>query len=192
MLMYSRSIGDDFMREQCGLALIALRNRDTYMHLRHGRATSGTPANVLSDFLQGDDRFLFDERQYLRYPDLQQAKSRHASFDLFQHFLDNGSREGRSPSLLVDLHFVRYKLNRYLGIDVPLADTLDTFLGLSRAERFVPNPWFSPWSFRRLYSKSCGEISRLGDYELLQFYATHVRERALSPNGLFSEERYRQ
>jgi GT2 family glycosyltransferase/glycosyltransferase involved in cell wall biosynthesis len=142
--------------------------------------------------MKADDRFLFDERHYLRHPDLQQAKSNHASFDLLQHFLDQGSREGRSPSLLLNLHFVRYKLNRYLGIDVPLADTLQAFLDLPRAERFVPNPWFSPWSFRRLYGETCGGIGRLGDYELLEFYATHVRERAFSPNGLFSEERYRE
>lgn len=90
--------------------------------------------------MKADDRFLFDERHYVRHPDLQQAKSNDASFDLLEHFLASGSREGRSPSLLVDLHFVRYKLNRYLGIDVPLADTLRTFLDLPRAERFVPNP----------------------------------------------------
>jgi len=155
-------------------------------------ATSDAPANLVSDLLQAADRFLFDERHYARHPDLQEAKSRDAAFDLFQHFLENGSREGRSPSLLVDPHFVRYKLHRYLGIDVPIADALHAFLNLPRAERFVPNSWFSTWAFRRLYGDTCREIAELGDYELLQFYATHVGERAFSPNGLFSEERYRK
>jgi GT2 family glycosyltransferase/glycosyltransferase involved in cell wall biosynthesis len=134
----------------------------------------------------------FDERFYGLYEDLRQAKLRDPSFDLFQHFLEYGITEGRSPSPLFDLHFVRSKLARYNGKRVDLPDVIGAFFDISAAERFVPNSWFSPWSFRRLYGPVFeDEIETLSDYGLFEYYIAHVREGALSPNGVFSEEEYR-
>ena len=136
-------------------------------------------------------RTLFDEEFYLRQEDICLERSRDVSFDAFEHFQKHGISEGRSPSFAFDINFVHHKLARYLGIKIQLSEVIATFLELAPAERFVPNGWFSPWSFRRLYGPVYDEIESLPDYELFEYYMAHVAERALSPNGLFNEQAYR-
>ncbi len=152
---------------------------------------------------------IFDAEFYVsRYADLNtgvcrylDANGRHVvrmhagpdfpGIDPFEHFLEHGRVEGRSPSLLYDLPYLHQRLNKYGHRGVPPAEVMDCFGALPHEKRFVPNPWFSPWAFRRLYGATYPELWEATDYETFEFYAARCSFAALSPNGVFSEEQYR-
>ena len=51
--------------------------------------------------------------------------------------------------------------------------------------------WFDPWSFRVRYADSLARIAVASDDEAFAAYCAYATERALSPNALFDEARYR-
>jgi GT2 family glycosyltransferase/glycosyltransferase involved in cell wall biosynthesis len=150
------------------------------------------PRPIRPAFAAAAYRTLFIEKHYLlRNKDIAHAKQQNASFDPFQHFVDHGLLEGRSPSLNFDLNFVRHKLARYHDIKIAPHETVSAFFDLAPSDRFIPNTWFSPWAFRHLHEETHREIAGLSDYDLFEYYLANVREHGLSPNGLFNEKAYR-
>ena len=159
----------------------------------------------LFDFI----RRIFDPEYYIhRYPDLDQdvkrnvaADGRHIirmhagsdspGVDLLDHFINHGLEEGRSPSMLFDLHYMHRRLAKYVSRQVALNEVLAVFVSLPDEARFVPNAWFSPWAFRNLYASTDPEVVDMTDYETFAYYAERCSFAALSPNGVFNEESYR-
>ena len=135
---------------------------------------------------------LFDQQSYLNlYHDLRSVTRNNPDYDLKEHFLKHGSREGRVPSAFFDLPYTTQRLTKFDEIKISAAESFCYFATLPFGRRFVPNRIFSPWAFRRLYLERYPEIEKLSDYALFEFYLNHYVDAALSPNGVFSEEDYR-
>ena len=97
---------------------------------------------------------LFDWRSYAAlYPDLRDSGFPNPSRDLRDHFTVYGQHEGRAPSILFDIGYVRHRLAKYEDTDVPAALAFAHFARLPPDRRFVPNRWFSPWAVRQLYAE---------------------------------------
>lgn len=99
--------------------------------------------------------------------------------------------EGRAPSVLFDIGLVEHRLARIDREVIPRTALFRHFALLPPARRFVPNRWFSPWAFRKLYAERYPEIETMSDHEMFDFYLDRHLVAALSPCGVFSEERYR-
>jgi GT2 family glycosyltransferase/glycosyltransferase involved in cell wall biosynthesis len=154
-------------------------------------------------------RQIFDSEYYvLRYPDVDQdvqrdltADGRHIirmhvgpdspGVDVLEHFIAYGLAEGRLPSMLYDVPYMHLCLNKYGRGQVARSQVLAVYAALPDEERFVPNAWFSPWAFRKLYGGGDPELLDMTDYETFNYYAKRCSFAALSPNGVFNEESYR-
>lgn len=135
--------------------------------------------------------FVFDRKYYIeKYIDIKETIKSNSVFDVERHFWDYGAAEGRLPSLNFDLSHVCRHLSRMLGASLAGEAAIRAYFNLPEAERFVPNPWFSPWAFRTLYKSRFPEIKSLGDFQLFLFYMDIAGRETVSPNGLFSEEEY--
>lgn len=159
-------------------------------------ATAGiaaVPAMDAGPAIQALTQTLFDWRSYAAlYPDLRDSGFPNPSRDLRDHFAVYGQHEGRAPSILFDIGYVRHRLAKYEATDVPAPQVFAHFALLPPERRFVPNRWFSPWAVRRLYAERYPEIETMSDYALFEFYLDRRAFAALSPCGTFSEERYRR
>jgi hypothetical protein len=147
----------------------------------------------LADRLRDIAARYFDGNHYVDlYQDVRRARTNDPKFDLLEHFICHGAQEGRSPSILFDISYVQHRLSRIDRIDVPNTAVFCHFAGTPDVHRFVPNRWFSPWAFRKLYADRYPELDALSDYAVFEFYLDHQDSAALSPNGVFNEERYRR
>jgi len=137
-------------------------------------------------------REFFEPESYLwLHEDVKQV-FHHAGPDVFFHFVEYGRQEGRSPSLFFDVSYVADYLSRIEGETFAHAEVMAAFAALPPSRRFVPNRWFSAWAFAARYKKTLRKFRGLSDYDLFIYYLRHCRETALSPSGLFNEERYRE
>ncbi len=136
--------------------------------------------------------FVFSRQYYVsKYADIREIVKANALFDVERHFWDFGAAEGRLPSFAFDLHHVRHRLARTFALQVVGLDAVRAYFDLPEAERFVPNTWFNPWSFRMLYKSRFPSVVNFSAYEMFVFYLDIVATEQVSPNGLFSEEAYR-
>ena len=134
---------------------------------------------------------LFDRQSYLTlYPDIAAGSVDNPDY-AENHFRNHGLYEGRSPSVLFDTPYVLQRLMKFDGVQVAHEDAFVRFAAVPPERRFVPNRWFSPWAFRRLYAADHPELAGMSDYQLFDAYATRCCYAAMSPNGAFNEERYR-
>jgi GT2 family glycosyltransferase/glycosyltransferase involved in cell wall biosynthesis len=135
---------------------------------------------------------IFDLQYYLNcHVDLSDIYEQDKFFDFKSHYIYHGQAEGRSPSMFFDLDYTAEMLRKYYGFTLERSEVVQAFCGLPSYQKFVPNQIFSAWAFRELYCARFPEISDATDYELFEFYLDHKSAAGLSPNGLFSEERYR-
>jgi hypothetical protein len=147
-----------------------------------------SPAAPLEELVQ----FLLDPAYYLAVNrDINQVKLDHPEFDVVGHFVNYGMDEGRIFSLEFDIPYVQHHLSRTERLQISTGKVFRYFAGLPPAKRFVPNRWFSPWAFRRLYEMRFPELAEMSDYEAFNLYLEHQSYAALSPNGMFNEEAYR-
>jgi len=143
--------------------------------------------------------YVFDRQFYIdRYVDIGQLLQQDPGFDVERHFWDHGADEGRVPSLAFNPHHVTHHLTRLLGIRVTGRAAIDAYFILPEADRFIPNGWFNPWSFKQLYKQQFRQIQtlfpdirELNDYQTFIFYLENVYAQRVAPNGLFAEDEYR-
>jgi GT2 family glycosyltransferase/glycosyltransferase involved in cell wall biosynthesis len=143
--------------------------------------------------------YVFDRQFYVdRYVDIGELLRQNPGFDVEGHFWDHGADEGRVPSLAFNPHHVGHRLARLLGIRVTGRAAIEAYFDLPEGERFIPNGWFNPWSFKQLYRQQFRQIQTLfpdieerNDYQTFIFYLENVYAQRIAPNGLFSEEEYR-
>ncbi|HEX7390089.1 MAG TPA: glycosyltransferase [Acidiphilium sp.] len=137
--------------------------------------------------------WVFDRHYYIgKYSDLKEIVKSNHGFDVEKHFWEFGAVEGRRPSLQFDLQYVVWRLSGLLNAKCSGAEAMKAYFRLPEGERFVPNGWFSPWAFKALYKSRFPDLPLLGEYALFIFYLDHAAGDRVSPNGLFSEEDYRE
>lgn len=135
--------------------------------------------------------FVFRRHYYVnKYPDIKDIVKSNPLFDVERHFWEFGAAEGRLPSLEFDLHYVRHRLARSFSLHVAGQTAVRAYFDLPESERFVPNTWFNPWAFVKLYKTRFPQIVNLNAYELFLFYIDIVGSERVSPNGVFSEPDY--
>lgn len=135
---------------------------------------------------------LIDPPSYVaQYADLRAAAAARPDFDPHHHFRTRGYAEGRAPSFLVQpAHAMRaHALRERRPVAAP--DLLRALYEIPTARRVVPNAWFNASVVRGRYQGAYPQLAALSEYELFEFYLDHCAALALSPNGLFDEERYR-
>jgi hypothetical protein len=131
--------------------------------------------------------YVFDRQFYIdRYVDIGQLLQQDPGFDVERHFWDHGADEGRVPSLAFNPHHVTHHLTRLLGIRVTGRAAIDAYFILPEADRFIPNGWFNPWSFKQLYKQQFRQIQtlfpdirELNDYQTFTF----LSRKRLCPAG---------
>jgi GT2 family glycosyltransferase/glycosyltransferase involved in cell wall biosynthesis len=119
------------------------------------------------------------------------ASDGHPGFPPITHFIDFGMREGRAPSITFDIAYTMHRIAKFDDVRLAHGDVFAYFAQLPKSRRFVPNPWFSPWAFRKRYVERYPELAEFSDYGLFEFYVERASYAALSPCGTFHEENYR-